>query len=65
MGTRHSSYKKLEEVHELVPASSWQKKQQESEAKSEPAPETANTERGGAKLQKSKGAEAKKDGEKK
>ena len=65
MGTRHSSYKKLEEVHELVPASSWQKKQQESEAKSEPAPETANTEQGGTKLQQSKRAEAKKDGEKK
>ena len=65
MGTRHSSYKKLEEVHELVPVSSWQKKQQESEAKSEPAPETANTEQGGTKLQQSKGAEAKKDGEKK
>ena len=65
MGTRHSSYKRLEEEHELVPASSWQKKQQESEAKSKPAPETANTERGGTKLQQSKGAEAKKDGEKK
>ena len=49
MGTRHSSYKRLEEEHELVPASSWQKKQQESETKSEPVPE----------------AEAKKDGEKK
>ena len=65
MGTRHSSYKRLEEEHELIPASSWQKKQQESEAKSEPALETANTEQGGAKLQQSKGAEAKKDGEKK
>ena len=65
MGTRHSSYKRLEEEHELIPASSWQKKQQESETKSEPVPEASNTEQGGPKLQQSKGAEAKKDGEKK
>ena len=65
MGTRHSSYKKLEEVHELVPVSSWQKKQQEGETKSEPVPEASNTEQTGPKLQQSKGAEAKKDGEKK
>ena len=65
MGTRHSSYKRLEEEHEFVPASSWRKKQQESEIKSKPAPETADTEQGGPKLQQGKGAEAKNDSEKK
>ena len=65
MGAKHSGYKRLEEEHEFTPSSSWQKKQQEGETKSEPVPEASNTEQIGPKLQQSKGAEAKKDGEKK
>ena len=65
MGNRRSGFKRLEEEHEFTPASSWQKKQQEGETKSEPVPEASNTEQSGPKLQQSKGAEAKKDSEKK
>ena len=65
MGAKHSGYKKLEEEHEFNPSSSWQRQQQEGETKSESVPEASNTEQIGPKLQHSKGAEVKKDGEKK
>ena len=65
MGAKHSGYKKLEEEHEFTPSSSWQRKQPEGETSSESVPEASNTEQIGPKLQQSKGAEAKKDGEKK
>ena len=65
MGTRHSGYKRLEEEHEFTPASSWQKEQQEGESKSKLVPEACDTEQSGPKLQQCKGAEAKKDTEKK
>ena len=44
MGSKHSTYKKLEEEHELIPSSSWQEKQQRDEDKSKVAPETSDTE---------------------
>ena len=65
MGAKHSGYKKLEEEHEFTPSSSWQRRQQEGEAKSELVPEASNTEQIGQRLQQSKGAEVKKDSEKK
>ena len=65
MGNRHSGFKRLEEEHEFTPASSWQKKQQEDETKSEPVPEASNTEQSGPKLQQGKGAGDKKGSEKK
>ena len=65
MGNRRSGFKRLEEEHECTPASSWTKEEQESETKGKPVPEASNTEQIGPKLQQSKGAEAKKDGEKK
>ena len=40
MGSKHSTYKKLEEEHELIPSSSWQEKQQRDEDKSKVASET-------------------------
>ena len=65
MGSRHSSYKKLEEEHEFIPSSSWQKKQQKDEAKDEVVPEASSTEQTGQKAQQSEGAKVKEDGEKK
>ena len=65
MGSNHSGYKKLEEEHEVNPSSSWQRKQQEDEAKNEVVPEASNTEQTGQKSQQSEGAKVKKDSEKK
>ena len=61
MGSRHSSYKKLEEEHEFVPLSNWQKKQQKDEV----VPEAASTEQAGQKAQQSEGAKVKEVREKK
>ena len=44
MGSNHSTYKKLEEEHELIPSSSWQEKQQRDKNKSKVALETSDTE---------------------
>ena len=61
MGSRHSSYKKLEEEHEFVPLSNWQKKQEKDEA----VAEASSTEQTGQKAEQSERAKVKENGEKK
>ena len=61
MGSRHSSYKKLEEEHEFVPLSNWQKKQEKDEA----VAEASSTEQAGQKAEQGEGAKVKENREKK
>ena len=53
MGARHSNYKRLQEEHEFVPLSSWQKEQEKGEA----AAEDKRTGRRGEQSERAKGKE--------